>query len=147
MKEKVDCVVVCYSVCTFINSFEMLTSFLSQLKKFVKEDGFMIISDFSYSNMPCDNFSIGWYNDTYDEFKPPKAFDPFKFFIDTEPDHVYQIFNITAESMFKAILHVGYSQIEYIRQYPDPSKIDDPAIKKYWKDTPSPDYIFKVKKI
>ena len=122
MKEKVDCVVVCYSVCTFINSFEMLTSFLSQLKKFVKEEGFMIISDFSYSNMPCDNFSIGWYNDTYDEFKPPKAFDPFKFFIDTEPDHVYQIFNITSESMFKAILKVGYSQIEYIRQYPDPSK-------------------------
>ena len=125
----------------------MLTSFLSQLKKFIKEDGFMIISDFSYSEMPCDNFSIGWYNDTYDEFNPPKAFEPFKFFIATKPDHTYQIFNITADSMFKAIVKVGYSEIEYFRQYPDPSKINDPAIIKYWKNTLSPDYIFKVKKL
>jgi hypothetical protein len=145
MKEKVDCVVVSYSVCTFINSFEMLTSFLSQLRKFFKEDGFMIISDFSHSNMPCDNFSIGWYNDTYEEFNPPKAFEPFKFFIATEPDHVYQIFNITAYSMFQAIHKVGYSQIEYIRIYSDPLYINDLAIIKYLKDTPSPDYIFKVK--
>jgi hypothetical protein len=43
----------------------MLTQFVNQLKKLIKNDGYVIISDFSYSVMEKDNFFMGWYNDTY----------------------------------------------------------------------------------
>ena len=48
LPEKVDCVVHSYTLTTFINNSEQLTKILSQCKKFVKDDGYMLISDFSW---------------------------------------------------------------------------------------------------
>jgi len=46
LPEKVDCVVLSYTMTTFINSYEMLSKLLSQCSKVVKDNGFMLIADF-----------------------------------------------------------------------------------------------------
>ena len=48
--EKVDVVVCSYVLCTFITNFEDLKKILTQCRKFVKDDGFVLITDFSWVN-------------------------------------------------------------------------------------------------
>ena len=48
LSEKVDCVVISYGITTFINKYEMLVSLFQQCRKCVKDDGYMLICDFSY---------------------------------------------------------------------------------------------------
>ena len=64
LPEKVDCVVLSYTITTFINNYEMLASILRQCSKQVKPDGYMLIADFAYVDMPKDNFWAGMYTTT-----------------------------------------------------------------------------------
>ena len=50
LEEKVDCVVMSYTLCTFIDNYPMLVEILKQCSKQLKPDGFIFISDFSYVN-------------------------------------------------------------------------------------------------
>ena len=46
LPEKVDCVVLSYTITTFINSYEMLVKILEQCRKQTKETGYMFVADF-----------------------------------------------------------------------------------------------------
>lgn len=46
LSEKVDCIVLSYTITTFINSYGMLNKILSQCAKVLKDDGYMFIADF-----------------------------------------------------------------------------------------------------
>ena len=48
LPEKVDCVVLCYIISAFVTSQEMLTKLLSRCKEYLKEDGYVLITEFSY---------------------------------------------------------------------------------------------------
>jgi hypothetical protein len=77
LPEKVDCVVLSYTLTTFINNYEMLASILSQCKKQTKDDGFMFITDFSWVDMcykPDEKF---WAGMTVKTKECPKEFEPF----------------------------------------------------------------------
>jgi len=63
LPEKVDCVVLSYTISTFINNYEMLKTLLSQCEKQVKENGYMLVADFCYLDMPCENFWGGMYTE------------------------------------------------------------------------------------
>ena len=97
---------------TFISNYEMLAKLISQCSKWVKEDGYLFIADFQYPVMPLDNWWAEMYT-TYDgEGKEPKAFEIFKFIIQTAPDHPYDIFQIPYELVFKAGIEAGFKICE-----------------------------------
>ena len=48
LPEKVDCVVLCYIVSAFVTSQEMLTKLLARCRDLLKEDGYVLITDFCY---------------------------------------------------------------------------------------------------
>ena len=64
LPEKVDCVVLSYTLSTFLNNYDMLAKILSQCAKQVKPDGYMFVADFSWVGMPKDNFWAGMYTET-----------------------------------------------------------------------------------
>lgn len=82
-----------YTLTTFINNYEMLSSILKQCYKQVKPGGYMYIADFSYVNIPKEDFFFGMYTEQVGNEKP-KDFAPFHFIIDKAPDHNFDIFNI-----------------------------------------------------
>jgi hypothetical protein len=53
----------------------------------------MYIADFSYVNIPKEDFFFGMYTEQVGNEKP-KDFAPFHFIIDKAPDHNFDIFNI-----------------------------------------------------
>lgn len=108
LPEKVDMVICSYTISTFINSFEMLTKILSQCGKQLKKDGLIVITDFSWVEQPKDDWFFSMYTSTKSGL-PPKEFEPFQFHIVTAPDAEYDIFNIPAETMYKAGTEAGYS--------------------------------------
>lgn len=112
LPEKVDCVVLSYTLTTFINNYEMLASILSQCKKCVKDDGYMFIADFCWVNIPNENFWAGMYTTSKGE-EAPKEFEPFNFIIDKAPDSPFEIFHIPNYLMFKAGYEAGFSSIEH----------------------------------
>lgn len=57
--------------------------------------------------MPNDNFWGGMYTKQVKD-EPPKEFEIFNFFIDSAPDHAFEIFNIPADLIFKGALEAGY---------------------------------------
>tara|TARA_B110000285_G_C14893529_1_gene499700 strand:- start:112 stop:282 length:171 start_codon:yes stop_codon:yes gene_type:complete len=53
----------------------------------------MFIADFSYVEIPKEDFFFGMYTRTVGADKP-KDFEAFNFIIDKAPDHNFDIFNI-----------------------------------------------------
>lgn len=147
LPEKVDCVVLSYTLTTFINSYEQLSQILKGCFKQTKPDGYMLVADFAYVEIPKDDFFYGMYTTQKEEGKRPGDFEPFNFLIDKAPDHNFEIFNIESHLMFRAGLEAGFNSIEMRLQYPDPSVKNDPVIRKYL-DTCNPqDYILKYRTI
>uniref|UniRef100_A0A7S3N1M1 Uncharacterized protein n=1 Tax=Strombidium inclinatum TaxID=197538 RepID=A0A7S3N1M1_9SPIT len=145
LPEKVDCVVLSYTLTTFINSFEMLEKILTQCRKQVKDSGYMFVADFSWGPMPKDGFWGGMYTAHPDEPVGPKEFETFEFFIDKAPEEAFQIFQIPHYLMFKAGYAAGFRHIEYKPQYPDPELKDDPVIRRYIDECNPADYLMKFK--
>ena len=145
LDEKVDVVVLCYTLCTFINSYEQLEKILTQCCKHTKKDGYMLISDFSYEPLGQDLFKdIGMYT-TCAKKEGPSEFDTFRFHIEEdEKGASYEIFNIPSYIMFKAGKAAGFNSIELKAQYPNPEYENDPAMVKYLSCVPS-DYLMKFK--
>lgn len=50
LPEKVDCVVLSYTITCFINKRESLVEILRQCSKQIKDDGYILITDFSFPN-------------------------------------------------------------------------------------------------
>ena len=144
LPEEVDCVVLSYTLSTFIHSYDQLCRLLTQCRKQVKNDGYLMIADFCWVKMPCDGFWGGMYTNHPDE-NGPKPFETFDFFIDRAPESPFKIFNIPAEIMFKAGFQTGLKHIEYKPQYPDPKFKDDPAVRRYLDECNPSDYIMKYR--
>jgi len=145
LPEKVDCVVLSYTMTTFINSYEMLSKLLSQCSKVVKDNGFMLIADFEWVAMPKDNWWAGMYTKSAVNGKPPKEFEVFHFMMDLAPETVYEIFHIPSYLMIKAGLEAGFQIVEHKMQYPDPSVKDNPVVKRYVDECTPTDYLIKFK--
>ena len=110
LPEKVDCVVMSYTLTTFINNYDMLSKILKQCYKQCKAEGYMFIADFSYVEIPKDDFFFGMYTSLKGAEKP-KDFEAFNFIIDKAPDHKFDIFNIESHIMFKAGLEAGFNNV------------------------------------
>ena len=68
LPEKVDVVVLCNTVSTFISNFGMLQQLFVQCRKLAKEkDGVLFIYDFSYIPIPNENFLFGMATELFDE--------------------------------------------------------------------------------
>ena len=48
LPEKYDCIILSYTITTFINTQEMLNKLLSQCSKVVKDTGYLFIADFQF---------------------------------------------------------------------------------------------------
>ena len=98
LTELVDVAVISYGITAFINSETILCEILSQCKKMLKPNGYLIISDFSYVNIPKRDFFFGMYT-TSEKNEEPKEFSEFNFIIDEAPDFNYKIYNIPSYRM------------------------------------------------
>jgi ubiquinone/menaquinone biosynthesis C-methylase UbiE len=117
LAEKVDCVVFCYCITTFVNNFDKLREILIQAKKLIKEDGYVCVVDFSYYPTPTD-MVLGYENRMAGDH-PPKNWEIFHFKIDICPTD-FEIFQIPAEVLLQAALEAGFKNISYTAQYPNP---------------------------
>ena len=130
---------------TFISKYDVLATLIKQCKKQTKDSGLCMVADFAYVDIPNDNFFCGMYTKTEKENTPPQEFEPFKFIIQPEPDHHYDIYHIPPYLVFKAGIEAGFRHIEQVPPYPDPEVENDPAVRRYL-DTCNPcDYILKFK--
>lgn len=127
---QVDCVVMSYTLTTFCYNYDMLSSILKQCCKQCKADGYMLIADFSYVDIPKDEFFFGMQTSVVGSEKP-KEFEAFHFIIENAPDHNFYIFNIESWLMFKAGVEAGFNNVTMCVQYPDPEVKDDPIIRRY----------------
>ena len=109
LPEKVDCIVASYTLTTFINNMDMCKDILSQCKKVLKPGGHVLLCDFEYVKIPNENFWCGMYTSE----ERPEEFKTFKFYIDTQPDEPYEIFNIPVQNMFLAGKMAGFDNITY----------------------------------
>ena len=73
LDEKVDAVVICFGLTTFVTSLEQLTTIMKQCKKLIKPDGYLLITDFSYYSTPADML-FGYRTTTVGQ-EEPKDFD------------------------------------------------------------------------
>jgi hypothetical protein len=80
--------------------------------------------------MPIDNFWAGMYT-KYVKDGPPKEFEIFNFFIDSAPNHAFEIFNIPSDLIFRGALDAGFDQLLYKKQYSNPDFENDPIIRRY----------------
>jgi len=144
LAEKVDCVVLSYTITTFINSYTMLSKLLSQCRKVVKDDGYMFIADFSYLDMPKDNWWGGMYTKRVNDM-PPKEFEVFHFLIDEAPEVVYEIFHIPRYRIIQSGFEAGFQIVETKLQYPDPSVKDNAVIRRYIEECNPTDYLLKFR--
>ena len=64
----------------------------------IKPSGYLIISDFSYVNIPKRDFFFGMYTTT-DKEEEPEEFSTFNFIIDEAPKLNYKIYNIPSYRM------------------------------------------------
>ena len=93
LPEKVDCVVLSYTLTTFINSYEQLAKIIKRCAAQLKDDGYLFIADFAYVDIPHDDFWANMYT-KLPAGRVPGEFEVFHFIIDTAPDSPYEIFNI-----------------------------------------------------
>ena len=128
LQEKVDVVVICYTLCTFINSYDMLAKILEQCCKYTKNDGFMLVTDFCHMEIPQSLFpEIGFWISCNQE-KPDK-FDTFRFHIEeNDKGASYEIFNIPSYVMFQAGKQAGFNSIELKGMYANPEHADNKVI-------------------
>merc|ERR1711872_308656 len=145
LPEKVDCVVLSYTLTTFISNYEMLAKIIKRCSEQVKSDGFLFIADFSWVEQPCDNFFFGMYTSFDGEGKSPKEFEIFNFYIDNAPEFAFEIFHIPNYLMFRAGYEAGFDHIEHFPQYPNPDFKDDKMIRRYLDECNPSDYLMKFK--
>ena len=139
LPEKVDCVVLSYTLTTFINNLGMLTEILRQCKKQLKEGGHICLTDFEYVKIPKEEFWCGMYTSD----KCPEVFQPFQFYIDKQPDAPFDIFHIPVHTMYEAGIKAGFKQVVYRNQYPDPEHASNPIMIRYLEECKPTDYILK----
>ena len=144
LPEKVDCVVMSYVLTAFVNNYEMLAKILSQIKKCVKDDGYVLIAEFWWMEHGGHDFWGGMYTKAKGD-APPKDFEPFDFFFETAPENPIDIYNIPNHLMFRAGYEAGFDRIEYQPQYCDPALKDDPIIRRYIDECDPTDYLMKFK--
>ena len=146
LPEKVDCVVLSYTITTFINNYDMLASILKQCSKQVKPDGYLFVADFSWVDMQGEEFWGGMYTKTKNLVDGVhKEFEPFQFVIDKAPDSPFEIFHIPNHLMFKAGYAAGFSRIDFKLQYENPEFKDDKVIRRYQDNCNPSDYLMKFK--
>ena len=83
--EKVDCVVFSYVLTAFITNEDMLKTIFERSKRFLKKDGIVLVTDFSYAKIECDGFWCGMTSEP-DGLESPREFESFIFRIDRSPD-------------------------------------------------------------
>lgn len=142
--EKVDVAVLSYTYSTFIDSYDKLVTLLQRCKDSIKPDGYVLLVDFEYVPIPCDNFWMGMYTTYHGEGDRPKNFETFNFFHDKSPEMPYGIYHIPAELIFKAAIQVGLKKIVHKLQYPSESIAKDPRFLRYIRECKPHDYIFKL---
>ena len=144
LSEKVDCVVLSYTITTFINSYEMLKSILQQCSKVIKDDGYVFVADFQWVDIPQDNWWCGMYTKALEEGKTPENFKSFHFFIQGAPNP-FEVFHIPQYVMIQAGIEAGMKKVEHQMQYPDPEVKDDPILVRYFKECKPNDYLIKFR--
>ena len=145
LPEKYDCIILSYTITTFINTQEMLDKLLSQCSKVVKDTGYLFIADFQFVSIPQDNWWAGMYTKSRNGDQPPVEFQPFEFYIEHSKDYPFEIFHIPAYRMIKAGLEAGFKIVEHKLQYPDPEVKDDKVIKRYIEECKPNDYLIKFR--
>ena len=79
----------------------------------MKDDGYLFITDFSYVYQPKELVSeFGMYTSTR-YGGPPPDFKVFNFFIDRAPNDPFEIFQISADLMFKAGMDAGFKTCDF----------------------------------
>ena len=79
------------------------------------------------------------------EGQEPKPFEPFYFFIDTQPDSPYEIFNIPAYVMLQAAMEVGFKQSTYQLQYASPEYENHEIYRAYKDECNGTDYLMRLR--
>jgi len=113
LPEQVDCVVLSYTVSTFINNMEMLSDILLHCRRQMKPDGMVLLSDFCWVEQPKDDWFFGMFTSTQNG-KTPEVWEPFKFHIVTAPDASFEIFHIPPHVMFNAGMKAGFRNINWL---------------------------------
>ena len=118
---------------------------LDQCKHFIKDDGMVFLCEFSYVDQPNNDFAHEMCTAKVVPGRVPQPFEPFHFFIDSAPNNPFEIFNIPANVMFQAAMEVGYGQVHYQLQYPNPEYEHNPIIRSYIDDCDGTDYLMRLK--
>ena len=107
--------------------------------------GYLFIADFSWVKQSAED-GFGMWTTCRNELTGPENFDTFNFFIDNAPEEVFEIFQIPNYLMFRAGYEAGgFTHIEHLPQYPDPSLKNDPIIRRYLDHCQPSDYLMKFK--
>lgn len=112
LPEKVDCVIYSYSLTDFCKSHEELTRVLKNAQNFLKDDGFIMICDCGYLNIPIDGWMYGFTTTTQGPEKP-KPYEHYYFTFATAPTEKNAIINIPAKEVTEAAKSAGYEFIEH----------------------------------
>jgi len=59
-----------YTLTTFINNYEQLANIFKQCFKQCKDNGYMFIADFSYVDIPKEDFFYGMYTKKVGDERP-----------------------------------------------------------------------------
>ena len=143
--EKVDCVVLCYTLATFICDYDMLLNLFKICASHVKDDGLLFVSGGSWVNLPGPKFWCGMYYELKGEEKTPKEFERFKNYISSVPNDPYEISHLPNHVMLKAGYEAGFPHIQHLPQYPDPRYKNDKVIRRYLDECNPSDYLMKFK--
>ena len=83
----------------------------------IKPEGIVFIIDFSYVDMPKDNFWAGNYTKKVVQEKHPEIYEKFYFIIDKAPNFKFEIFNIPFWEMMRCGYQAGFHKNHFIRAY------------------------------
>ena len=136
----------------------MLTTILRRSLEQIKPEGYVLVSDFSYVDIPADKFvALGRktaFDGTRDEaiFQrtgkiEPRPFDTFHYTISFDPDSKYDIFHIPSRVMFEAGIEAGFNAIEYRPAMVHPDFQENAVLRQLIDDHNPPDYLMKFKKV
>lgn len=131
LPEKVDVIVLCYVITTFVTTQDLLNTILSQSKKYLKEGGTVLITDVAFCpEQNLDEFDtlVQW-NSLPEGVNTIEDFGVYRFHITTDPKiGCMNLFQMTPVNMFKAGYEAGFKNIQNIPQYPDPEYSEHPTI-------------------
>lgn len=148
MEDKVDCVVLCYVMVAFVNSQDTLNKLISQCKQYLKEDGYILVTDVAWCpNQTLSEYNIlGYWMSSRNGTREVGDYELYDYHITEEFDKGrFEIYNITPQHNFIAAINAGFHSIEHIGQYPDPEFKDDPSVVHLFGPIGIPDYTFKFK--